>query len=59
MRLYIAFIPILIFMAFGYGVSVLDRATDGAKVELTGAAAKVVVKSDVQNVAKVLHKGAK
>ena len=47
MKLRVAILPLIVFAVFGYGVSVTDRATDGAQKPLQVEAVKEVVKADL------------
>ena len=43
----LAILPLLVFLSFGYGVSVVDRASEHGAVKLTKGAVVAEVKADV------------
>ena len=47
MKLRVAVLPLIVFLAFGYSNTVLYRASDAGQTKLTVENVKVVVKADL------------
>lgn len=47
MKLRVAVLPLLVFLSFGYDVSVVDRVSEHGAVKLTKAAVVAEVKADL------------